>query len=196
MFNLIVAVISIALIAAMAVASIYYGGDSFGRSSARAQAATLISQAQQISGAAGIYMIENSSVRISSMEPDCSINEIASACAINRLVDGQYLTAKPVVPIQIVTPLELLELPPGNTLQVWTQIWTISKDGTVASVWLNSDVQAAICEEVERQGGADRTTIDGFSDVEDFKFDATTSAYRCADLDIGPTIITVFGYRL
>lgn len=189
MFNLIVAVISIALIAAMAAASIFYGGDGFSKSSARAQAATLISQAQQIAGAAAIYKVENSGTPIISIEPDCSGDGIAAACAVNRLVDGRYLAAKPVVPTQIVTTL--------GFLPDWTRTWSVSQDGDAVSVWLNDDVQAAICEEVERQGGASRTSVLGFLTANDFGFDAGASQpYRCADLDLGGIVVTVFGYRL
>lgn len=55
MFQLIVAVISIALIAALAIASIFYGGDAFTKSSEKANVTTLVNQAQQIAGAAALY---------------------------------------------------------------------------------------------------------------------------------------------
>ena len=100
MFNLIVAVISIALIAAMAVASIYYGGDSFGKSSARAEVATLISQGQQISGAAALFRIENSGNNVATTDPDCSLGTL-SACAINRLADRGYLQGIPGFPADV-----------------------------------------------------------------------------------------------
>lgn len=55
MFNLIVVVISIALLAIIAVASIFYGGDAWTQSSEKANVTTLINQGQQISGAAALY---------------------------------------------------------------------------------------------------------------------------------------------
>ena len=55
MFQLIVAVISIALVAALAIASIFYGGDAFTKSSERANVTALINQAQQIAGANALY---------------------------------------------------------------------------------------------------------------------------------------------
>jgi hypothetical protein len=55
MFNLIITIISIALIVVTAVATLYYGGDNFNRGSAEAKAATLINQAQQIQGAATLF---------------------------------------------------------------------------------------------------------------------------------------------
>lgn len=59
MFQLIVAVISIALIAALAIASIFYGGDAFTKSSEKANVTTLINQGQQIAGAAALYKTDN-----------------------------------------------------------------------------------------------------------------------------------------
>jgi type II secretory pathway pseudopilin PulG len=55
MFQLIVAVISIALVAALALASIFYGGEAFTRSQLKAQVTTMINQAQQLSGAQTLY---------------------------------------------------------------------------------------------------------------------------------------------
>jgi hypothetical protein len=55
MFNLIITIISIALVAALAVATIYYGGAAFSQGSARANAATLVSHAQQITAANTLY---------------------------------------------------------------------------------------------------------------------------------------------
>lgn len=55
MFQLIVAVISIALVAALAIASIFYGGDAFTKSSEKAVVTTLINQGQQIAGAVALY---------------------------------------------------------------------------------------------------------------------------------------------
>lgn len=55
MFQLIVAVISIALVAALAIASIFYGGEAFTRSSEKANVTALVNQAQQISGAYALY---------------------------------------------------------------------------------------------------------------------------------------------
>lgn len=51
MFSLIIAIISIALVAALALATIYYGGDAFNKGSAGAKAAQLINEGQQIAGA-------------------------------------------------------------------------------------------------------------------------------------------------
>ncbi|MDW9478742.1 hypothetical protein GOB57_08495 [Sinorhizobium meliloti] len=55
MFQLIVAVIAIALVIALTLASIFYGGEAFTRSSLKANVAAMVNQAQQISGAHTLY---------------------------------------------------------------------------------------------------------------------------------------------
>ena len=59
MFSLIITIISIALVAALAVASVYYGGSAFSQGSAKASASTLVAQAQQIAGANTLYANDN-----------------------------------------------------------------------------------------------------------------------------------------
>lgn len=51
MFSLIITIISIALVAALALATIYYGGNAFNKGSAEAKASQLINEGQQINGA-------------------------------------------------------------------------------------------------------------------------------------------------
>ena len=55
MFSLIITIISIALVAAIAVATLYYGGSQFSQGTAKAQADQIISGAQQIAGANTLY---------------------------------------------------------------------------------------------------------------------------------------------
>src|SRR3546814_5196795 len=59
MFQLIVAVISIALLAALAGASIFYGGAAFSGSTAKANVSSLVNQGQQIAGAAALFRTDN-----------------------------------------------------------------------------------------------------------------------------------------
>lgn len=51
MFSLIISIIAIALVSALALASIYYGGEAFKDGASDAQSSTLINQGQQIQGA-------------------------------------------------------------------------------------------------------------------------------------------------
>ena len=55
MFSLIITIISIALVAALALATLYYGGSAFNKGADGATAAKLINEGQQINGAVTIY---------------------------------------------------------------------------------------------------------------------------------------------
>lgn len=57
MFSLIITVISIALVAALALATIYYGGDAFENGGAEAQVATLQNEGAQIRAAMEAYKV-------------------------------------------------------------------------------------------------------------------------------------------
>lgn len=85
MFQLIVAVISIALIAALAIASIFYGGDAFTKSSEKANVTTLINQAQQIAGASALYKTDRG----------VAITTGTGEDPVQVLVDGGFLAQAP-----------------------------------------------------------------------------------------------------
>jgi hypothetical protein len=82
MFQLIVAVIAIALVIALTLASIFYGGEAFTRSSLKANVAALVNQAQQISGAHTLY------------KTDFAV----PAPSLDELHNAGYLAAVPVAP--------------------------------------------------------------------------------------------------
>lgn len=86
MFNLIITIISIGLIAALALASIYYGGDAFSQGSAKAAASTVVSQAQQVSAANTLYKADNAG---------------ATNATVATLSGGGYLASVPVLPKEI-----------------------------------------------------------------------------------------------
>jgi len=58
MFSLIITIIAIALVAALALASIYYGGSAFNKGSEKAAASTLINNAMQVSAAMTLAEVE------------------------------------------------------------------------------------------------------------------------------------------
>lgn len=58
MFSLIITLISIALVAALALATLFYGGSAFEQSTGRAKAATIINQGQQLLGASELFYAE------------------------------------------------------------------------------------------------------------------------------------------
>jgi len=59
MFSLIITIISIALVAALALATLYYGGDAFNKGRAGADASKLINEGQQINGAVALAKADN-----------------------------------------------------------------------------------------------------------------------------------------
>lgn len=79
MFSLIITVISIALVAALAVSSLYFGGDAFNAGSDKAKAATIVNQASQINGGNTLYRLDTGSY----------------AATVATLVTEDYLGAAP-----------------------------------------------------------------------------------------------------
>ena len=66
MFSLIISIIAIALVAALALASIYYGGDAFTEGTAKATASSVINQGQQISAATAMAGLDEVNLAVSS----------------------------------------------------------------------------------------------------------------------------------
>lgn len=84
MVNLIITLISIALIAIVAVAALYNGGDAFRQGSADASAAQLMNAGQQISAANELYAVDNGGTYTTSL---------------TDLTDGgEYLSSVPRLP--------------------------------------------------------------------------------------------------
>ena len=80
MFSLIITIISIALVAALAVATIYYGGDAFNQGTTKAKASTIVNQAQQVAGANTLFKSNTGSF----------------AGTVSDLVSQAYLGSAPV----------------------------------------------------------------------------------------------------
>lgn len=79
MFSLIVVLISIALVAALAVATMYFGGTAWTTGSAKAAAAQTVNESVQITGAVAAYT-----------------TSLGSAPAdLDALITAEYLTAIP-----------------------------------------------------------------------------------------------------
>lgn len=84
MFSLIITIIAIALVAALALATIYYGGSAFNKGASSANAAKLLNQSQQILGADRLYRADHEGA----MPPN-----------MQALVDGGYLKAIPTASV-------------------------------------------------------------------------------------------------
>ena len=81
MFNLIISIIAIALVVALAGASLYYGGDAFSQGSSEAKAATFVNQAQQIQAAATLF----------------EVTQGGEATSIANLTANGFMSAVPLV---------------------------------------------------------------------------------------------------
>ena len=86
MFTLIITIIAIALVAALAVASLYYGGSAFTQGTAKAEASALVAQAQQISAANDLFANDNAG---------------SFATATTDLTSNGYLSAWPQIPASV-----------------------------------------------------------------------------------------------
>lgn len=81
MFSLIITIVSIALVVALVAATMYHGGDTLTQGRTTADAAAFVSGAQQVGGAAVMYL---------SLEGD-------AAASVADLVTAKYLASEPVV---------------------------------------------------------------------------------------------------
>ncbi|WP_187628597.1 hypothetical protein [Paraburkholderia sp. UCT31] len=88
MFSLIITIISIALVALLALATLYYGGSAFSQGSAKAAASTVVSQAQQIAGANTLFANDNAGT---------------FAATTAALQTGSYLSTVPTPPAAAAT---------------------------------------------------------------------------------------------
>jgi len=90
MFQLIVAVISIALVAVMIIAAMWFGGDVFAESKQRSMYAEHVNAAAQIDGALQLYYQENGA-----FPRDASGNALQDGALVQALVSGKYLNSPP-----------------------------------------------------------------------------------------------------
>lgn len=86
MFSLIISIIAIALVAALALASIYYGGDAFQEGNSKAEASTIVNQGQQVQAAVTMSEIDEKGYFVDPTKTDLS-----------DLVTGKYLKEIPQV---------------------------------------------------------------------------------------------------
>lgn len=153
MFQLIIAIIAIALVALLAVASLYYGGSAFSTGSARAAAATVVSQAQQINAAEVLYANDNSGAIP------------ATVLALNTSTP-QYLQAVPVLPSNI-----------GGTVA-----WTVdgSKNGLIYAQVANQAICSQINTQAGIATPTPLTTAPTTSTSGTLSSILTASQYGCA----------------
>lgn len=86
MFSLIITIVSIALVAALAVATIYYGGDAFNRNGQKAAVAKVMTTGSQISGAVEAYKAQKGTA-------PASIDELVTANFLSAVPAGSWTFA-------------------------------------------------------------------------------------------------------
>jgi len=144
MFSLLIALVAIVLVAALAVAGVYYGGGLLSEGEAQARAATLVSQGEQIVSAAKLYYIDRG-------EPVKQLSD---------LVAEGYLTAIPAPPPGIQTAR--LDLSPISSAYAAAPDWTW--DASTETLSLVRQVgESKICAEVNHLS----FSVRGFRDAVD-----------------------------
>ncbi len=127
MFSLIVSIISIALVAVLAAASIYYGGDAFTKGSAKALASTVVTQAQQISSAHTLYKNDEGG---------------KTAANVAALVTGKYLASVPAAPATVAADTDAV------TVGKQAAEWALNANTVTLAV-----DNAEVCALINEQGG-------------------------------------------
>ena len=99
MFSLIISIIAIALVAALAGASVYYGGSAFNKGTSDATYAKMTTQADQINGAIVMFKALGNSFDTticgSTGGNDASANSARAKDCLQQLVTAKFLTSIP-----------------------------------------------------------------------------------------------------
>lgn len=108
MFSLIISIIAIALVAALAAASVYYGGSAFNKGTAGADASTFVNNGQQINGAYTLSATDGNDVStktVADMVTDGYLSQAPTYKGLDFTLSGDYVTVNvtPLVCDEIVT---------------------------------------------------------------------------------------------
>lgn len=110
MFSLIITIISIALVAALALATLYYGGDAFNRGSAAAVASQLINEGQQVNGAVAIAKADAAAGGTAvTTWGDLVTNEYLSQLPASLGLDSATAIGEPAIVIVSVTNADVCD---------------------------------------------------------------------------------------
>jgi len=152
MFSLIITIISIALVAALALATIYYGGTAFNRGTAEAKASQLINEGQQINAAVALA------------KADIDREGLTTVVNATHLVSGNYLAQMPANwKLAISTGADQTE----------DAVTKKSTDKAVYAVRPASDLSTAVIEQISKKAGVPGADTDGT--LEDTDFGAATA---------------------
>jgi len=94
MFSLIITIISIALVAALALATLYYGGDAFNQGRAGAEASRIINEGQQVAGGVSLAAATNVTVAtLADLTPNVLAQLPVGVDGTTDVADGFYVIA-------------------------------------------------------------------------------------------------------
>ena len=135
MFSLVVAVVSVALVAVLAIAGILYAGSAFQNGGIRAMANQVINAGSQVDGAQALRETETGAKLV---------DDAATGAALDGLVSEGYLNAVPAVPARLAETGAswTYAVPPGGSRPVLA----LKLDDSNASV-------SAFCTEVSKTKG-------------------------------------------
>ena len=102
MFSLIITVMAIVLVLALAVATLWYGGDAFKNNKVKANVATVMAGGNQISGAVEAYKAQKGSV-------PATIDDLVSANLLNGVPQGTWAFANDYIVQSTVSAAECAE---------------------------------------------------------------------------------------
>lgn len=102
MFSLIITIISIALVAALAVATIYYGGAAFTKSGNKAAASRILTAGAQINGAVEVYKATTGAV-------PATLDDLVTANLLRTIPAGEWTTANDYVVASGINELQCKE---------------------------------------------------------------------------------------
>lgn len=127
MFSLIITIISIALVAALALATIYYGGSAFNKGSADAKASQFINEGQQLNGA---ITMNKADVTASTSNVDGSSSVVAASTVAG------------------LSPAYLSQVPAG-----WDTTQAIGDSGTATSFVQRTGIRDDVCASINTKAG-------------------------------------------
>jgi type II secretory pathway pseudopilin PulG len=135
MFSLLITIVAVALVAALAIATIYYGGPSMDKSKVRAEAAMLVNQAAQVDAA--ILMFRVSMGRWPTSE--------------SELVAGNFLKSVPQAPVRVASNgFSVLDVVVPNAHAATTLPWRQVAPST-PQFWLLRAVSKPVCQAINLQ---------------------------------------------
>lgn len=102
MFSLIITIISIALVAALAVATIYYGGAAFTKNGTKAEAVKVVNAGQQINGAIEMYKAQKGTV-------PATLDDLVTANLLKGVPQGEWAMTDDYVVATGIDELQCLE---------------------------------------------------------------------------------------